>query len=143
MKIRTQSGQLVDITGKVTTTVRLPDGSFQILLHTKDKKEGDILGGYSTEAKAVHVLCGIQVAVRHPEKIRIFVMPAQFPESSNYFGVMVAIPYWAEATDEFENPTPIDGTTERWKLAVALSCREGPRRRSMTELLFCMLRSGH
>ena len=68
MKIRTQSGQLVDITGKVTTTVRLPDGSFQILLHTKDKKEGDILGGYSTEAKAVHVLCGIQVAVRHPEK---------------------------------------------------------------------------
>ena len=76
MKIRTQSGQLVDITGKVTTTVRLPDGSFQILLHTKDKKEGDILGGYSTEAKAVHVLCGIQVAVRHPEKIRIFVMPA-------------------------------------------------------------------
>ena len=72
MKIRTQSGQLVDITGKVTTTVRLPDGSFQILLH----KEGDILGGYSTEAKAVHVLCGIQVAVRHPEKIRIFVMPA-------------------------------------------------------------------
>lgn len=76
MKIRTQSGQLVDITGKVTTTVRLPDRSFQILLHTKDKKEGDILGGYSTEAKAVHVLCGIQVAVRHPEKIRIFVMPA-------------------------------------------------------------------
>ena len=70
-------------------------------------------------------------------------MHEQFPESSNYFGVMVAIPYWAEATDEFENPTPIDGTTERWKLAVALSCREGPRRRSMTELLFCMLRSGH
>ena len=27
MKIRTQSGQLVDITGKVTTTVRLPDGT--------------------------------------------------------------------------------------------------------------------
>lgn len=44
--------------------------------YKKDKKEGDILGGYSTEAKAVHVLCGIQVAVRHPEKIRIFVMPA-------------------------------------------------------------------
>lgn len=76
MKIRTQSGQLVDIVGKATTTVCLPDGSFQILLHTKDKKEGDILGGYSTEAKAVHVLCGIQAAVRHPEKIRIFVMPA-------------------------------------------------------------------
>lgn len=37
-------------------------------------------------------------------------MRDQFPESSNYFGVMVAIPYWAEITDEFENPTP-----DRWK----------------------------
>jgi hypothetical protein len=71
-------------------------------------------------------------------------MRDQFPESSNYFGVMVAIPYWAEITDEFENPTPIDGNTERsWKLAAILSCRQGPRKRSMSELLFCMLRSGH
>lgn len=31
-------------------------------------------------------------------------MREQFPESSNYFGVMVAIPDWAEATDEFEKP---------------------------------------
>ena len=71
-------------------------------------------------------------------------MRDQFPESSNYFGVMVAIPYWAEITDEFENPTSIDGNTEKsWKLATILSCRQGPRKRSMSELLFCMLRSGH
>ena len=45
---------------------------------------------------------------------------------------------------KLENPTPIDGNTERsWKLAAILSCRQGPRKRSMSELLFCMLRSGH
>ena len=70
-------------------------------------------------------------------------MHEQFPESSHYFGVMVAVPYLAELTDEIENPTPIDPDTEHWKLAVALPCREGPRKRSMTELLFCMVRSGH
>lgn len=65
-----------------------------------------------------------------------------FPESSHYFGIMVAVPEWREATDEFENPTSLDGDIERWKLAVILPCRIGPRRKSMTELLFCMLRSG-
>ena len=77
MKIRTQSGKLVDITGKTTTTVCMPDGSFQILMHTKDKKEGYVIGEYSTEAKAVRVLCGIQVAVNHPEKIKTFRMPKE------------------------------------------------------------------
>lgn len=69
-------------------------------------------------------------------------MHNQFPESSTYFGVMVAIPYLSELADEFENPTPIDGDILRWKLATVLPCRTGPRMRSMTELLFCMLRSG-
>lgn len=54
-----------------------------------------------------------------------------------------AIPDWAEATDEFEKPTPLDAEVRQWKLAVILPCRYGPRKRSMTELLFCMLRSGH
>lgn len=66
-----------------------------------------------------------------------------FPESSGYFGIMVAIPEWRKATEEFEDPTPLDSNTQNWKLAVILPCRPGPRRRSMTELLFCMLRSGH
>lgn len=69
-------------------------------------------------------------------------MRERFPESSRYFGVMVAIPDWAETTDEFEKPTPLDAEVRRWKLAVILPCRYGPRKRSMTELLFCMLRSG-
>lgn len=34
-------------------------------------------------------------------------------------------------------------SVRQWKLAVILPCRYGPRKRSMTELLFCMLRSGH
>lgn len=65
-----------------------------------------------------------------------------FPESSAHIGIMVAIPYMSEATDEFENPTPIDGEVNRWKLAVIKPCNIGLRKRSMTELLFCMLRSG-
>ena len=67
-----------------------------------------------------------------------------FPESSSYFGVMVALPRWAKLTDEFQNPTTLlNADVSKWGLAVALPCHEGPRKRSMTELLFCMLRSGH
>lgn len=68
-----------------------------------------------------------------------------FPESSNHFGIMVAIPYTADLTEEFESPTPLNDTTQRlrWKLAVIANCFSGPRKKSLTELLFCMLRSGH
>ena len=69
-------------------------------------------------------------------------MRDQFPESSDYFGVIVAIPEWAEMHDEFLNPTTLNADTSKWKMAVALQCHAGPRKRSMTELLFCMLRSG-
>lgn len=67
-----------------------------------------------------------------------------FPESSDYYGFMVAIPRDREETDEYENPTPIpeDGCINGWKLDIILPCRQGPRYRSITELLFCMLRSG-
>lgn len=68
-------------------------------------------------------------------------MYEQHPESSKYYGIMVAVPQWTETADEFESPTPLD-EAESWKLAVVMNCREGPRMRSMTELLFCMLRSG-
>lgn len=43
--------------------------------------------------------------------------------------------------DEVENFTPLDAVTE-WKLAPPIACTAGPRKRPMTELLFCMLRSG-
>lgn len=65
-----------------------------------------------------------------------------FPESSNYFGIMVAVPKWREAVDEFEDPTPLNKELDQWKLSIVLPCRNGPRYRSTTELLFCMLRSG-
>jgi len=63
------------------------------------------------------------------------------PESSLYFGIMVAVPKHRTAVEEFENPTPIKGDDE-WKLDVIIPCRQGLRHRSTTELLFCMLRSG-
>lgn len=31
----------------------------------------------------------------------------------------------------------------RWEMKVIYPCNHGNRKRSMTELLFCMLRSGH
>ena len=76
MKIRTQGNQLIEMTEKETTTVLTPTGPYQILAHTKDKKKGIILGEYSTEPKTVRVLCAIQVAARHPEKVKIFKMPS-------------------------------------------------------------------
>lgn len=64
-----------------------------------------------------------------------------YPESSIYFGVMVAIPSHKKLEEEFENVTPLDTATE-WKFATPIACITGPRKRPMTELLFCMLRSG-
>lgn len=65
-----------------------------------------------------------------------------FPEASNYIGIIVAIPEYAKLENEFKNPTPLD-MESNWKLTSVLPCRQGPRKRSMTELLFYMLRSGH
>lgn len=62
-------------------------------------------------------------------------------ESSKYVGIMVAVPFYSKAVDEFENPTPLD-RGKSWKLEAVMPCRHGLRRKSMTELLFCMLRSG-
>ena len=76
MKIRTLRNQLIDMTEKEVTTALTPTGSYQILVHTKDKKKGTILGEYSTEQKVVRVLCAIQVAARHSEKVKIFKMPS-------------------------------------------------------------------
>lgn len=69
--------------------------------------------------------------------------PECYAEIGN-MGVMVAVPYQREVAEEFENPTPLDGDVEKWKLSVAIKCKHnGSRKRSMTELLFCMVRSGH
>lgn len=72
-----------------------------------------------------------------------------YPESSNYFGILVAVPAHIDIKDandiynEYENPTPFTEDTNDWRFWTALPCREGPRKRSTCELLFCMLRSKH
>ena len=63
------------------------------------------------------------------------------PESSITFGIMIARPFPRSLTDEFENPTPLESDAH-WTLEVLKPCRESYRRRSMSELLFYMLRSG-
>lgn len=63
------------------------------------------------------------------------------PNSSHYYGVMVAIPQYTEEVDEYENPTPLEQADE-WKLSIVLPCIQGQRKRSLTEMLFYMLRSG-
>lgn len=63
------------------------------------------------------------------------------PESSRYFGIMVAVPEGRKDYEEFENPTSLDADCE-WVLRKIIPCNPGPRKRSITELLFCMLRSG-
>jgi hypothetical protein len=63
------------------------------------------------------------------------------PESSKYYGVIVAVPSMRSEEDEYDDPTPFDSGCD-WKTTIVLPCRNGPRNRSMTQLLFYMLRSG-
>lgn len=65
------------------------------------------------------------------------------PESSGHFGVMVPIPVFCAPEDEYMCPTALDAEDTNWKLHTIYPCRQGGRRRSTTELMFCMLRSGH
>ena len=64
------------------------------------------------------------------------------PESSAHFGIMVPVPWSFNPVDEYENPTELNNDIE-WELKVVFPSSQGSRKRSMTELLFYMLRSGH
>lgn len=57
-------------------------------------------------------------------------------------GVYVACPEDRELVDEFENPTPLDDDTVNWTLKIVLAAHPIDRQRSMSQLLFYMLRSG-
>ena len=57
-------------------------------------------------------------------------------------GVYVACPEGREPTDEFESPTPIDDKTVDWTLKITTVAHPIDRQRSMSQLLFYMLRSG-
>lgn len=56
-------------------------------------------------------------------------------------GVLVPIPVYADKHAEFESPTELS-LDFRWKLVSIRSAHQQLRKKSMTELLFCMLRSG-
>lgn len=79
-----------------------------------------------------------------------FVMPmetykqltAELLKNYYYAGVMVPVPVTRDIYDEFEDPTPLDSDT-KWELRVINPCHPQGRKRSMSELLFCMLRAGH
>lgn len=74
-----------------------------------------------------------------------------YPESNSKFGFLVAIPdridcrKISDVMSEIDNPTPIDGNHNYWKLykACKFGSLKGRRDRSTVELLFCMLRSKH
>lgn len=55
-------------------------------------------------------------------------------------GVMVAVPKGVNVLDEFERPNNLT-TAIDWELVVVKSAHRKQRKRSMGELLFCMLRA--
>lgn len=56
-------------------------------------------------------------------------------------GVLVPIPLNADKHEEFENPTELSADID-WKLCAMIQSHLQLRKKSMVELLFCMLRSG-
>ena len=63
------------------------------------------------------------------------------PDSSVHYGIMVAVPVMRDKYKEFEEPTPISDDIS-WRLEIIRPCTIGSRKKSLTELLFCMVRSG-
>lgn len=64
------------------------------------------------------------------------------PDSSAHYGIIVPVPVFTTIEEEYANPTSLDSDV-RWETKVIVPCNQGGRRRSTTELLFCMLRAGH
>lgn len=64
-----------------------------------------------------------------------------YPDSSLHYGIIVAIPTYSEVGEEIKNPTKFDCQEGKWKLCVAKRCSAGLRKKSLAEMLFCMLRS--
>ncbi len=75
------------------------------------------------------------------------VMPMQLykelrTEIPHSVGVICPVPVVREVMEEFEDPTQLDAEVS-WDMKAVKPALTTERRRSMTELLFCMLRSGH
>lgn len=58
-------------------------------------------------------------------------------------GVMCPVPSYRNKIMEFEDPTPLNTKDTAWTMEIMRPAHMVSRERSMTELLFCMLRSGH
>lgn len=63
-------------------------------------------------------------------------------------GVLVPVPVatgrkTSDLYNEFENPTELKGDGTKWKLYKIRAAHPNHREKSITELLFCMLRSGN
>lgn len=76
-----------------------------------------------------------------------FVMPmATYKEVAfdiqHNVGVLVPVPKCKDKYKEFENPTELSDAKE-WRLCTMIPSHMQLRKRSITELLFCMLRAGH
>lgn len=63
------------------------------------------------------------------------------PEASYHYGIIVPVPCMTKLEDEYANPTDLEKDIT-WEMKVIYPCNQGGRKRSTTELLFCMLRSG-
>ena len=57
-------------------------------------------------------------------------------------GVICPVPEERDVKEEFHSPTALDTEGVKWRMRVVLPCLTGARKRSMVELLFCMLRAG-
>ncbi len=76
-----------------------------------------------------------------------FVMPMAtykevITEIPHSVGVFCPVPFGRDKHEEFENPTTIDGDISKWQLVAIRASYPKERKRSLVELLFCMLRSG-
>lgn len=77
-----------------------------------------------------------------------FVMPMELykevaTEIGYPIGVMCPVPAMKDMHDEFESPTPLDTDEVIWDMKIIRPAHQVGRKRSITELLFCILRSGH
>lgn len=75
-----------------------------------------------------------------------FVMPMELykeiaTEIGYPVGVMCPVPVTRDIHDEFENPTPLN-SEKIWEMKIIRQAHVTNRKKSMTELLFCLLRSG-
>lgn len=137
------------------------------VLHTSDIEKGificyeikscreDIYSGNGLNffGEKNYIVTDMQTYKKLTEDIRKGVLndylKKNFPESSNNFGILVAVPSRIRVTDnnaiydEFQNPSDLKGDVTDWVLWTAKQCYEKSRERSTTELLFCMLRSKH